>query len=280
MISVPASPVCVISHIQTRCINTLSGSGTGAAFLSQVFAHTYVSDPGEANIAAARARLQPADKFTFNQSPAEVQWPGPASVDLAVICNALHWTDAPVVMANLAATLKPGGSFACCMQAFRVNFPQSPRLDALWLAATEAVMSRLHRDGHLSDAIKAGIRHSYSGYEGVDVPAEHFADVRRWQVNVREDDATPYRFTKTGEFEENPRRVKDSETEEYVQDPGWQRQVDVEWLRGFLRTTTLPLGDDIWALPQWVELERVIKNEFGGRVTAEWPVYMLLATRK
>ncbi|OAA74212.1 Methyltransferase type 11 [Cordyceps fumosorosea ARSEF 2679] len=41
-----------------------AGSGTGAAFLSQVFAHTYVSDPGAANIAAARARLQPPEKFT------------------------------------------------------------------------------------------------------------------------------------------------------------------------------------------------------------------------
>ncbi len=239
-----------------------------------------MSDPGEANIAIARSRLQPADKFTFNQAPAEVQWPGAAAVDLAVVCNALHWTDAPRVMANLAATLKPGGSFACCMQAFRLNFPQSARLDALWLAATEATMTRLHEQGALSDAIRAGIRNCYSGYEGVDVPAAHFTNVQRWHVNTREGDATPYRFTRVGEFEENPRRVKDGETEERVEDPGWQREVDVNWLRGFLRTTTLPLGDDIWALPPWAELERVIKEEFGGHVTAEWPVYMLLATRK
>ncbi|KAM3465834.1 hypothetical protein MY5147_009186 [Beauveria neobassiana] len=257
-----------------------AGSGTGAAFLSQVFAHTYVSDPGEANIAIARTRLQPAGNFTFNQAPAEVQWPGPSTVDMAVVCNALHWTDAPVVMANLAATLRPGGSFACCMQAFRVNFPQSSKLDALWLEATETVMSKLHGEGALSDAILAGIRNCYSGYEGVAVPQEHFTDVRRWHVNVRAGDATPYRFTKVGEFEENPRQVKDGEREENIEDPGWQRQVDVNWLRGFLRTTTLPLGDDIWKLPPWKELERVVNEEFGGQVTAEWPVYMLLATRK
>ncbi|XWW97718.1 hypothetical protein V2A60_005705 [Cordyceps javanica] len=257
-----------------------AGSGTGAAFLSQVFAHTYVSDPGEANIAIARARLQPADKFTFLQAPAEVQWPGPSSVDMAVVCNALHWTDAPVVMANLAATLRPGGTLACCMQAFRVNFPQSPRLDALWLTATEAVMSRLHAEGALSDAILAGIRNCYAGYEGVAVPAAHFRDVRRWHVNVRPGDPTPYRFTRAGEFAENPRRVGEGETEEYLEDPGWRRQVDVSWLRGFLRTTTLPLADDTWTLPPWAELERVIEDEFGGQVTAEWPVYMLLATRR
>ncbi|ATY60324.1 Methyltransferase type 11 [Cordyceps militaris] len=257
-----------------------AGSGTGAAFLSQVFAHTYVSDPGAANIAIARTRLQPASGFTFRQVPAEVQWPGPATVDMAVLCNVLHWTDAPVVMANLAATLRPGGSFACCMQAFRVYFPQSPRLDALWLDVTETIMSKLHREGALSDAIRAGIRNSYAGYEGVDVPEEYFENVRRWHVNVRVGDATPYRFTKVGEFEENPRRVRDGETEEVVHDPGWRRQVDADWLRGFLRTTTLPLGDDIWALPTWTELERVINDEFGGQVTAEWPVYMLLATRK
>ncbi|KAJ3486068.1 hypothetical protein NLG97_g6690 [Lecanicillium saksenae] len=241
-----------------------AGSGTGAAFLSQVFAHTYVSDPGEANIAIARTRLKPSERFTFQQAPAETMWPGENTVD----------------MANLAKTLKPGGSFACCMQAFRLNFPQSDKLDKLWLEATETIMSKLHSDGALSDAILMGIRNCYSGYEGVDVPEEYFTNVVRWHVNTREGDATPYRFTKIGEFEENPRRVKDSETEENVQDPGWQRQVDVNWLRGFIRTTTLPLPDSIWSIAPWAELERVIREEYGGQVTAEWPVYMLLATRK
>lgn len=257
-----------------------AGSGTGAAVLSQVFNHAYVSDPGAANIEIARQRLQPTEKFTFLQEPAEVCWPAPASLDMAVICNALHWCDADKVMQNLATTLKPGGTFACCMQAFRLNFPQSPKLDALWLEATETVMSKLHDEGILSQAILTGIRNCYSGYEGVAVPEDLFTDVRRWHVNAREGDATPFRWTKIGEFEENPRRVKEGEKEEIVKDAGWQREADVEWLRGFLRTTTLPLGDDIWALTPWAELEKVVKEEFGGKVTIEWPVYMLLATRK
>ncbi|OAA74213.1 Methyltransferase type 11 [Cordyceps fumosorosea ARSEF 2679] len=200
---------------------------------------------------------------------------------MAVVCNALHWTDAPAVMANLAASLRPGGTFACCMQAFRVNFPESPALDALWLEATEAVMSRLHAEGALSEAILTGIRNCYAGYDGAAVPAEHFTDVRRWHVNARAGDATPYRFTKKGEFEENPRRVRDGEEREgWTSDEGWRRRVDTEWLRGFLRTTTLPPDDEVWKMPAWRELERVIEEEFGGEATAEWPVYMLLATRR
>lgn len=245
-----------------------------------MFGHTYVSDPGEANIEVARKRLLPTSKFTFNQVPAEVSWPGEASLDMAVICNALHWTDADIVMQNLARTLKPGGSFACCMQAFRLNFPQSPKLDRLWTEATSLVFHKLHGEGMLSDAIQNGIRNCYSGYDGVAVPDEYFTDVRRWKVNAREGDETPFRFTSIGEFGVNPTAVKPSETEEIVQDHGWRRQVDNEWLRGFLRTTTLPLGDDIWQLAPWAELEKTINEEFRGQVIAEWPVYMIMATRK
>lgn len=207
-------------------------------------------------------------------------WPAPASLDMAIICNALHWCDADAVMRNLAATLRPGGTFACCMQAFRINFPQSTKLDALWLEATSTLMAKLKLQGGLSPAIQMGVKNCYSGYDGVEVPSELFTDVRRWHVNARQGDATPYRFTTPGDFEENPSRVQEGETEKIVQDAGWQREVDVDWLKGFLRTTTLDLGDDIWALKPWVELERVVEEEFGGKVTAEWPVYVLLGTRK
>ena len=195
------------------------------------------------------------------------------------MCNSLHWTDTEKTLHNIATSLRPGGTFAACENAFRVNFPGNDNLTRLWVAATSSIFGKFNDDGLLSPAILAGISLVMNGYDGVEVPEELFTDVRRVKINTMDGDPEPFTCVDTSQFYISPSQVKESEKVQYVRDENWSRLVDVAWLQGNLRTSTLPLGEEHWALPAWKEFEAAM-NEYDGPVLAEWAVYVLLATRK
>jgi Methyltransferase domain len=91
--------------------------GIASQELATKFQTIIVSDPndGYANIAAKRITkaFGLAEKmFRFLQESAEKSFVGDASVDLLVICEAIHWTDIPRAMEEFARQLKKGGTIA------------------------------------------------------------------------------------------------------------------------------------------------------------------------
>ncbi len=195
------------------------------------------------------------------------------------MCNSLHWTDPEAALRSIATSLRPGGTFAACLSGFRINFPQDDGLTRLWVAATTAMFGQLFDDGHIPPPVVAGMSKALNGYDNVAVDEALYTNVRRVSLNAMDGDPEPFRFADTTKFKPRPSRVKQSETVEYARDRNWSRQVDVDWLKGHLRTTSLPFDDKMWALPAWKEFEAAVAGH-KDPLTAEWACSVLLATRK
>ncbi|CAM1506128.1 Fc.00g057690.m01.CDS01 [Cosmosporella sp. VM-42] len=256
-----------------------AGPGTAAKVLGTCFTHTYVSDAGQANITSASKYLLPPSSFTLHHSPAENPWLPAQSIDFASICMALHYMDADVVLQNVARTLKPGGTLAVCTYSFMLKFPGRRELEGCWFGSLSEEVGRFVREGRLFPAAIKGMCRAMSGLNSVSIPSELFSDVTRLQVNISESDKDPFCFANQDEqVQLLPSQIKQDEKVEYVQDEGWRREVDVEWLKGFLVSCHLGFGEETWKLESWRELERVVEGD-GGKVVIEWPVAMILATR-
>ncbi|KJZ68766.1 hypothetical protein HIM_11850 [Hirsutella minnesotensis 3608] len=257
-----------------------TGSGTVAKELSRFFSHVHASDPGKSNIVAAHRLLQPAANFTLHQAPAEKVMLKDSSVDFSSLCMALHWMDAEVVLENLARSLRPGGTLAICAYSFLINFPSCEQLKKLWSRNLKDAVRGFIDSGSIGPDELRGMRKFIVGLDGVAVPDEFFGDVVRLQVNIRRDESRPFCFAPDDQFELPGHQIKASEEVRHLDDSGWRREADVEWLKGYLASSNMPFNNKTWKSAQWVELERVINQELGGKVVVEWPVAMILATRK
>lgn len=257
-----------------------------------------VSDAGQANITSARANLTslfPEEtasphKLMFIHSPAETVHTHlpPASVDFTCVAMAFHYFDAPTAIRSMAATLRPGGTLAVVTYGFRLLFPGHPVLERLWYAAASKESLRLLREGSLFPAAVRGLAAAMAGLDFVPLPTELFEPgAIRMLVNVKEEeeeeednDRRPLYFVDEDSscWEPAPDRVGPMDVRRYVRDKNWRREVDVEWLRGFLASCKMGFGQETWETAEWRQLEATVRN-LGGRVIVEWPVAMILATR-
>lgn len=76
-----------------------------------------LSDPADSNINTTKDMLQhrnkfPGTAFTFHQRRDEDSFLRPGSVDMVIACECLHWMDIRKAVANIYASLRPGGTFA------------------------------------------------------------------------------------------------------------------------------------------------------------------------
>ncbi|EQL01051.1 hypothetical protein G6O67_003475 [Ophiocordyceps sinensis] len=254
-----------------------AGPGNAAQELSKHFSHVYVSDPGELNIAAARQMLQPPEKFTCSRQPAEAAWLDDASVDLACICMALHFMDPDAAIYQAAKAMRPGGTLAICTYSFKVRFPRCPRLDSLWLEVV-TVAVKLAGEHCIPRAVE-GLQRVVTGLDYASLPEHLFHDVTRLRINAGRDEKDAFCFFDDEGFAHAETKVKTHEQVHEVADDGWRREVDTDWLRGFLANSHLGLKDDEYDMPSWKELERTINEELGGHVLVEWPVAMIMASK-
>ncbi|KAK5987849.1 Methyltransferase gedG-like protein [Cladobotryum mycophilum] len=256
------------------------GAGLAAKELSTFFSHVFVSDPGENNIAAARQLLTPAAKFTFCQKPAEVPWLEDSSVDFSSICMAAHWMNSETSLRNVARSLRPGGTLAMCAYSFMLNFPDSQRLEKLWSDAVKTAIGGFIDNGDIGLDEMRGMRKFMVGLDGTAIPDHLFTHVLRLQINIRSDKIKPFCFVPDGQFELHASQIKASEKVQHMDDRGWRTETDVDWLKGYLASSNMPFGDKTWNTPSWREFERIISEDFMGKIVVEWPVAMILATRK
>ncbi|TQW10940.1 methyltransferase domain-containing protein [Cordyceps javanica] len=108
-----------------------------------------------------------------------------------------------------------------------------------------------------------------------------FRDWTRVNVNLHgRGDLEAFRWLPEEEFPVEDGRVReDRETVLEIEDESWGRDVDVAWVKGFLASLAMPYDQRCWDLPPWVEFERIINDEFGGTVRAEWPVSLLMGSK-
>ncbi|EPE08077.1 glutamine synthetase [Ophiostoma piceae UAMH 11346] len=260
-----------------------SGPGTAALVLSRYFGHVAVSDAGAANLAAAKRSLQPPQQFTFHHGPGEqtADWLAAESIDFSTACMAMHYMDPDKTVRAVAVTLAPGGTLAAVTYGFRLLFPGHPRAQDLWYSACSRDTLRLMREKKLFPAAVRGLANAMTGLDFVSFPPDVYRDVRRFYVNIDQDDERPLCFVDRAElWHEAETRVTDGESREFFKDSNWGRQADAAWLRGFLASCQMGFDDTTWALPEWQELEAIVAAQPQKTIRIEWPVSMVLATKR
>lgn len=258
-------------------IYKIPGPGVCAKGLGDYFSHVFVSDPGKGNLAAARQRLMPTEKFTFCQQPGEIPWLRDSSIDLSAICIALHFMDAEIVLRNVARALRPGGTLAIVSYGTAINFLDEPRLNMLSAHVMHSgIKERV--DGHAGAVEMMAIRRYMAGLDSTAIPGDLFTNVLRLQINMRESVTTSFRMVPEGVLDALESEIKVGETVRYIDDDGWHDETDVAWLKGYLKSI-VEFEDEAWDSAEWQEIERVITEELGGKVHIEWPVSMILALK-
>lgn len=192
---------------------------------------------------------------------------------------AFHYFDAEAAIRSIAAMLKPGGTLAAVTYGFRLKFPGRPELERLWYQAASKESLRLIREGLFPTAVR-GLANAMSGLDFVPLPTELFRPgARRIQVNVEEHEQRPLCFVdEDRSWEPAQSRERSTDVRKFTKDESWRREADVEWLKGFLASCQMGFGQKTWETDEWRELETVVRCA-GGKVTVEWPVAIVLATR-
>lgn len=261
-----------------------------------------ISDAGAANIRTAKANLasSKSTNFTFLHTPAEQAHATltPGSVDFISVGMAFHYFDAPAAIRSIATMLKPGGTLAVATYGFRLRFPGRPALDRLWFEAASKESLRLIRGGELFPAAVRGLAAAMAGLDFVEVPEDWFEvgatrvlvngtaegeeEEEGWKSSNYSSSSShgPLAFVQEDAcWEPSVRRVGRADVCKRTRDGGWRREADCAWLRGFLASCQMGFGERTWEMPEWRMLEEIVSGAEGGRVTVEWPVAMILATR-
>jgi SAM-dependent methyltransferase len=168
------------------------GSGQAACALAAHFGHVVASDPSAAQIAAAA----PHPRVEYRIEPAEVPSLEPASVDLIVVAQALHWFDQARFHAAAARVLRPRGVFA----AWSYGLTQVD-------AAVDAVFMHLYDEvlGPYWPAERSDVENGYRDlpfpYTPIEAPnfvVEHEWPLRKYLDYLRSWSATQRYMTSQG----------------------------------------------------------------------------------
>ncbi|KAH7346335.1 S-adenosyl-L-methionine-dependent methyltransferase [Rhexocercosporidium sp. MPI-PUGE-AT-0058] len=235
-----------------------AGAGIASQDLALKFEKIIVSDPNDnyANIASSRLITQfgyPSSKFTFLQERGESSSVESATVDLLVVCEAIHWMDIDAVMGEFARKVKPDGTLAISHYGWPVMVGNDAA-QRVWNRMFDVWEEKnFYRDEVRTRTIKNGVT-------GLDVVPFSMDD---WKEGARH----PF-----------PSRVGEKDVKEWIENDGdWIDEKAVQWLKGFFASfiPTVP-KDEIREL--WDNMEEAVGR--GNKVKFAWPVVQLLATRR
>lgn len=274
-----------------------SGPGIFAAQLGKYFQRVHVSDTNKSFVEEARRRLdqgstkvQHTASFSFSVTAAETAHePLPiGGVDLITLLECIHWTRQAEVVKSIATSLATRGTLAVVQYNPVPLVVGNPDIDS-------AVRRMFHFWAETMLEVSGGVQSAMgalylpqgnSGLESVPLLEESFVPeaTKRIHINVYGKGASA--FVMPGQDEmvapsrARPQDARYEYTSDDAQGQGWRQIVDVSWFRGLIGTleeeVRLPLYE-----PYLQEIEKLMSELLpDGKVTIEWPVSILLATRR
>ncbi len=289
-----------------------AGSGIYAMNLARFFRHIHVSDPTQTGLSTSRKTLsewstanpKKRGRFTFSvcQPEHSTEAFADASVDLVVLMDSAHFTDAEATVCSAAQTLAPGGTLAIVTHRPISHVVGNEKVAAAVSALFEAWG---RRPWEVACGLEAKSQQQFSlGLDFVPLPEELFVREKstRITINARgrprdffhvpgvqeESDSTPLMGLESPDelFEMTTSRVGDKERqvhygEEDEQGRGWRYEVGWESFR--TRIAVLDSPQMVVRLePELKEIERLIMRTSpnGVKIVIEWAAAVVLATRK
>ena len=300
----PASLVKLVMEFQRAHSNAFrfahdvgSGSGVFAPNLAEYFQHVHVSDPKAGFIEQARERLDVwfekhwwKGRFTFTVTPAEKagEIAAKRSVDLVTLMQCAHWTDQDDMVRSVAASLTPNGTMAL------VHIHPEPTV-----VGNDAVSTLVRRlfefwveniieaaGGTDSKLYKSYLPQSNAALESVHLPEDLFIQdvTKRIYINVRGQGSSAFIVSGSEGMVADSRASPQHRRYEYSSDDsegtGWRYDVEGSWFRGYI--STLVQEGSLGEFEEHFKDIETAVNETSpnGKVTVEWPVAVLFATRK
>ncbi|KAL2191193.1 hypothetical protein L209DRAFT_747685 [Thermothelomyces heterothallicus CBS 203.75] len=230
--------------------------------------------------------------------------------DLAVCATAAHFIDPDGLAASIAKLLRPGGTLAV-FSYWMPSFPgRSQRFaDAFANAFDKVVVSALVEkelaaaggaapDGTQPDLSRTRlaqvVRRRMTGrgvLDSLPVPEAWFDDPVRVYINAPRDEIPMAglfrRFAPPGGEAGGVPRVGERdavvryETGTHPEADGWEFEADKKWLATFFDTIRPPVAESDEAREAYAHWQGVFDEECpSGRVNVNWPLYLVLASRK
>lgn len=257
----------------------------------------HLSDPGAANIAAAARNLTaarfPGINFTFHHGPGEKPNPNiaPGSLDMVMACECLQWTPIEETMKQIAASLRPGGTFATVLYLSEPRILGNPAARKAQFDVERVWRETLVERKSLVWPVKLRLQ-AANGLDFVRMDPEVWekGSVVRWYCNVRnrewafdellsgfsEEEIAANRPPTWADFGEGKEREEIVESD--MEDWG-RRGVGIKEMEEYMIARMPGAFDDVVETKEWKALERAME-EGGGKCDVEIPVLMILGKKK
>ncbi|KAH8432473.1 class I SAM-dependent methyltransferase [Aspergillus melleus] len=253
-----------------------TGCGIVASSLASRFAHVTASDPNDGYIDIARRMLlryhrhpgvsETENKFTFLQERGERSWLGSGTVDLASVCESVHWMDTRAVIGEAGRELKVGGTLVLSHYTFP-RIMGNDRAQRVWEEIRAVWVSRMC----VGDLLDRAVRVVNMAYEGLEFPPEEWERVQRVYVNSGGSLEAFKMDERVGE-----RRVGEGEEIVWVEDDeDWCDSQGINWFKGYM-ATWVPCVPESDMKGLWDEMESALDGKVGFQI----PLVMTLATKK
>lgn len=256
------------------------GGGIGIVtreFLLKKFTHATLSDLSEMYISQAKTALAPIAKpkqLSFLISKIEDMRPtdlanGP--VDLITAGECLHWADPLQVTPSAAQLIRPGGTFSAWSYGIQPVLPTSlPGAQEVWgklirrmMEVYELKVAELPPDG---PSVNLNAR-----FDNLHFDPQTWNNVRR--IKVMPD--VP--MVETSSFTAVTRVLPEESQEVLDNDAFISRDVDYEWMVGFVQSLIPPLNVREELAAELKEFKAKVGNEV---FQVRWPFALVLATRR
>lgn len=248
-----------------------AGCGVVTATLAGRFNNVTVSDPNPGYVTLAQKLLVEnsglaASRLKFLQEGAEKSSVRSGTIDVALLCECIHWTDTEATIREVGRELRSGGSIV-------ITHYTVPRIvgnaDAqrVWKLIWDEYSKRA--DGPLLDHAFPIIN---TGFESLEFPTDQWENVTRIYINSQGDLGTFRMNDRVGE-----NKVKAGEKRLWVEgDQDWSDEQDIAWFKGYL-ATWVPVIPESDIQDLWNELDASLG---GTKAHTETPIAMVLATKK
>ncbi|KAG6357809.1 hypothetical protein INS49_013688 [Diaporthe citri] len=248
-----------------------------------------LSDPSESNVATAKELLRPDDypgtRLSFHQKTGEDSFLEPGSVDMAIACECLHFTDIDKAIASIHASLRPGGTVASVFYGvLNARIPDNERADAAWKAFGQSHFQRVLDEKMETVLTRIRVSQVGLGLNFVPLDKDLWQDVKRTFVNVPDGQAEwPMEVGMPKDARPHGRSRIDIEYDslEWRNDPdGWAiRNCTTERIKKMMLSLLLQYGDKDWQSEEWSEFEAAV-SDGGGTFHFVFPATMILARKK
>ena len=274
-----------------------SGSGLYSPVLAKYFRHVHISDPNTNGLGHSRQAMtawsaehkKSRGRFTFSAGKPEDGHIAVAdrTVDLAIMLEGAHFTNADAMVRSAAQSLAPHGTLAFVSYHPVCHVFGNP-------AANEAVQRLFTAWGSQPyDVIcgeASGKRQFSLGLDFISIPDDLFdtSKTRRITINTQGKGSAAFQVPTAPKRDASDSRVR---SDERVQDfssehndkeaTGWRQDVGAEFFRSL--TAALAGGQSIQQFEQhFKDIQKIIfeSSPNGITITVEWTVAIVLATRR